>query len=162
MKFSVADNLILKEYKNSQYSKNGVIQYKRVFENASKKVEEFDIRPNDYNLLAGNLSGGNQQKIILAREVGSNPKLLIAVQPTRGMDVGAIEYIHKRLLQLRDEGSAILLVSLELEEIMSLSDRIGVIHNGVIMDILDGKSATREKIGLLMAGSQIEAKEVEV
>lgn len=162
MKFSVADNLILKEYKDSHYSKNGVIQYKKVFENASKKVEEYDIRPTDYTLLAGNLSGGNQQKIILAREVGSNPKLLIAVQPTRGMDVGAIEYIHKKLLELRDGGSAILLVSLELEEIMSLSDRIGVIHNGVIMDVLDGKSATREKIGLLMAGSQIDAKEVEV
>ncbi|SNX53194.1 ABC transporter ATP-binding protein [Thermoanaerobacterium sp. RBIITD] len=162
MNFSVAENLVMKEYKNNEYSKNGIIQYKKVFKNADEKIKEFDIRPTDYTILAGNLSGGNQQKVILAREVGTNPKLLIAVQPTRGMDVGAIEYIHKRLLKLRDEGSGILLVSLELEEIMSLSDRIGVIHNGKLMDILDGKTATRERIGLLMAGSQFGAKEAEV
>lgn len=162
MKFSVAENLILKEYRNSEYSKNGIINYKNAFDNAKKMIDDFDIRPKDYTLLAGNLSGGNQQKVILAREVGVNPKLLIAAQPTRGMDVGAIEYIHKRLLKMRKEGSAILLVSLELEEIMSLSDRIAVIHNGEIMDILDGKTATRENIGLLMAGSQYDKAQAEV
>lgn len=154
--FSVAENLILKEYKNPAYAKRGVIQYKKVYENAEKKVKEFDVRPTDYMLKVGNLSGGNQQKVILAREVGYNPKLLIAAQPTRGMDVGAIEYIHRRLLELRDKGSAILLVSLELEEVMSLSDRIGVIHDGELMDILDGKTATREQIGMLMAGSHFD------
>lgn len=112
-------------------------------------------------LKARGLSGGNQQKVILAREVGYNPKLLIAVQPTRGMDVGAIEYIHKRLLELRDKGAAVFLISLELEEIMALSDRIGVIYNGQLMDILDGKTATREQIGMLMAGSRFDKTTLE-
>ncbi|MGB9678761.1 MAG: ABC transporter ATP-binding protein [Thermoanaerobacteraceae bacterium] len=155
--FSVAENLILREYNTPTYARSGVIQYKKVYENAKIKVQEFDIRPTDYMLKARGLSGGNQQKVILAREVGYNPKFLIAAQPTRGMDVGAIEYIHKRLLEMRDKGSAVLLVSLELEEIMSLSDRIGVIHNGEIMDILDGTTATREQIGMLMAGSRYDS-----
>ncbi|HHW56871.1 MAG TPA: ABC transporter ATP-binding protein [Clostridia bacterium] len=159
--FTVAENLILREYKDSTYSRYGVIQYKKVYENAEKKVKEFDIRPPEYMLKARNLSGGNQQKVILAREVGYNPKLLIAVQPTRGMDVGAIEYIHKRILELRDKGAAILLVSLELEEIMSLSDRIGVIYKGQLMDILDGKTAAKEQIGLLMAGSRFDKTTLE-
>ncbi|MFV9566891.1 ABC transporter ATP-binding protein [Thermoanaerobacter mathranii] len=159
--FTIAENLILREYKDSGYSRHGVIQYKKVYENAERKVKEFDIRPPEYMLKARGLSGGNQQKVILAREVGYNPKLLIAVQPTRGMDVGAIEYIHKRILELRDRGAAVFLISLELEEIMSLSDRIGVIYNGQLMDILDGKTATREQIGMLMAGSRFDKTTLE-
>lgn len=159
--FTIAENLILREYKDPTYSRSGVIQYKKVYENAEKKVKEFDVRPPEYMLKARNLSGGNQQKVILAREVGYNPKLLIAVQPTRGMDVGAIEYIHRRILELRDKGAAIFLVSLELEEIMSLSDRIGVIYNGQLMDILDGKTAIREQIGMLMAGSRFDKTTLE-
>ncbi|MDP9750512.1 MULTISPECIES: ABC transporter ATP-binding protein [Thermoanaerobacter] len=159
--FTIAENLILREYKDSTYSRHGVIQYKKVYENAERKVKEFDIRPPEYMLKARGLSGGNQQKVILAREVGYNPKLLIAVQPTRGMDVGAIEYIHKRILELRDRGAAVFLISLELEEIMSLSDRIGVIYNGQLMDILDGKTATREQIGMLMAGSRFDKTTLE-
>ncbi|AAM23741.1 simple sugar transport system ATP-binding protein [Caldanaerobacter subterraneus subsp. tengcongensis MB4] len=159
--FTIAENLILREYKDPTYSRRGVIQYKKVYENAEKKVKEFDVRPPEYMLKARNLSGGNQQKVILAREVGYNPKLLIAVQPTRGMDVGAIEYIHRRILELRDKGAAIFLVSLELEEIMSLSDRIGVIYKGQLMDILDGKTATKEQIGLLMAGSRFDKTTLE-
>ncbi|MGB9780354.1 ABC transporter ATP-binding protein [Caldanaerobacter sp.] len=159
--FTIAENLILREYRYAPYSRKGVIQYKQVYENAAKKVKEFDVRPPEYMLKARNLSGGNQQKVILAREVGYNPKLLIAVQPTRGMDVGAIEYIHKRILELRDKGAAIFLVSLELEEIMSLSDKIGVIYKGQLMDILDGKTATREQIGLLMAGSRFDKTTLE-
>ncbi|MGH2332125.1 ABC transporter ATP-binding protein [Thermoanaerobacter mathranii] len=159
--FTIAENLILREYKDSAYSRHGVIQYKKVYENAERKVKEFDIRPPEYMLKARGLSGGNQQKVILAREVGYNPKLLIAVQPTRGMDVGAIEYIHKRILELRDRGAAVFLISLELEEIMSLSDRIGVIYNGQLMDILDGKTATREQIGMLMAGSRFDKTTLE-
>ncbi|MBE3591768.1 MAG: ABC transporter ATP-binding protein [Thermoanaerobacter sp.] len=159
--FTIAENLILREYKEPTYSRSGVIQYKKVYENAEKKVKEFDVRPPEYMLKARNLSGGNQQKVILAREVGYNPKLLIAVQPTRGMDVGAIEYIHRRILELRDKGAAIFLVSLELEEIMSLSDRIGVIYNGQLMDILDGKTAIREQIGMLMAGSRFDKTTLE-
>ncbi|ADH60271.1 ABC transporter related protein [Thermoanaerobacter mathranii subsp. mathranii str. A3] len=159
--FTIAENLILREYKDSAYSRHGVIQYKKVYENAERKVKEFDIRPPEYMLKARGLSGGNQQKVILAREVGYDPKLLIAVQPTRGMDVGAIEYIHKRILELRDRGAAVFLISLELEEIMSLSDRIGVIYNGQLMDILDGKTATREQIGMLMAGSRFDKTTLE-
>ncbi|WP_029688979.1 ABC transporter ATP-binding protein [Thermoanaerobacter sp. A7A] len=159
--FTIAENLILREYRDPTYSRYGVIQYKKVYENAERKVKEFDVRPPEYMLKARGLSGGNQQKVILAREVGYNPKLLIAVQPTRGMDVGAIEYIHKRILELRDKGAAVFLVSLELEEIMSLSDRIGVIYNGQLMDILDGKTATKEQIGMLMAGSRFDKTTLE-
>jgi len=112
------------------------------------------VRPPDFRLFAKNLSGGNQQKVILAREFSSSPDLLIAVQPTRGMDVGAIEYIHRKLIELRDSGKAILLVSLELDEILNLSDRIAVMYSGRIMDILESKNATKEEIGLMMIGKK--------
>jgi simple sugar transport system ATP-binding protein len=118
----VAENIVLKRYYKKPYSNGGFLNYKVIISEADRLIHEFDVRPPDYKLFAKNLSGGNQQKVILAREFSSSPDLLIAVQPTRGMDVGAIEYIHRKLIELRDSGKAILLVSLELDEILNLSD----------------------------------------
>lgn len=155
LNFTVAENMVLKRYYKLPYSKGGFLNYKAINSEADELIHLFDVRPPDYRLFAKNLSGGNQQKVILAREFSSNPDLLIAVQPTRGMDVGAIEFIHKKLIELRDNGKAVLLVSLELDEIMNLSDRIAVMFSGQIMDILDAKKATKEEIGLLMTGKKI-------
>ncbi|ADL42877.1 ABC transporter related [Caldicellulosiruptor obsidiansis OB47] len=154
LNFTVAENIVLKRYYKKPYSNRGFLNYKAIISEADKLIHEFDVRPPDYKLFAKNLSGGNQQKVILAREFSSSPDLLIAVQPTRGMDVGAIEYIHRKLIELRDSGKAILLVSLELDEILNLSDRIAVMYSGEIMDIIDSKNATREQIGLLMIGKK--------
>lgn len=154
LNFTVAENIVLKRYYKKPYSNRGFLNYKTIISEAGKLINEFDVRPPDYKLFAKNLSGGNQQKVILAREFSSSPDLLIAVQPTRGMDVGAIEYIHRKLIELRDSGKAILLVSLELDEILNLSDRIAVMYSGRIMDILDSKMATKEEIGLLMIGKK--------
>lgn len=154
LNFTVAENIVLKRYYKKPYSNRGFLNYKVITLEADKLIHEFDVRPPDYKLFAKNLSGGNQQKVILAREFSSSPDLLIAVQPTRGMDVGAIEYIHRKLIELRDSGKAILLVSLELDEILNLSDRIAVMYSGRIMDILDSKMATKEEIGLLMIGKK--------
>ena len=121
-------------------------------------IDEYDVRPADgANLLARSLSGGNQQKLIIGREVSLNPDLLIAVQPTRGLDVGAIEYVHKSLIRQRDAGKAILLISFELDEVMNVSDKIGVIYKGKIQDeFLQGEKNENE-IGLLMAGGRSES-----
>ncbi len=150
--FDLVENVILRDFHKSPYSKSGAINYRAARAYAERLIREFDVRPADADRKAGELSGGNQQKVILAREVSRDPRLLIAVQPTRGLDVGAIEGIHRQLLRLRDNGKGILLVSLELDEILSLSDRIAVIHDGRIVDIVDGNSATREQLGLLMTG----------
>ncbi|MBE3575897.1 MAG: ABC transporter ATP-binding protein [Firmicutes bacterium] len=154
LNFTVAENLILKDYNGPQIARRGRIDFRRVRERAQRLVGQYGVAPPNPSLLAGNLSGGNQQKVILAREMGLAPEFLIAAQPTRGLDVGAIEYIHKRLLELRDQGKAILLFSLELEEILSLSDEIAVIYKGQIMDIVPGDKATREGLGLLMLGAR--------
>ncbi len=150
--FTLTENAILRDFKRRPFSKGGILFHKSAKNYAERLINVFDVRPRDVNRHAGDLSGGNQQKVILAREVSREPQLLIAVQPTRGLDVGAIEGIHKQLLRLRDEGKAILLVSLELDEILSLSDRIGVIHNGEMVGIVPGETATREQLGLLMTG----------
>lgn len=126
-----------------------------VSRDVEEKIKEFDIRPADMQLLAQRLSGGNQQKIIVAREVSHAGSLIIADQPTRGVDIGAIELIHKTLVDARNAGKAVLLVSLELDEVMMLSDRIAVMHDGEIMKIFPGNQATREEIGLLMAGGRM-------
>ena len=116
-------------------------------------IEKYDIRSNKgVNSTVKDMSGGNQQKLIIAREIESNPELLIAVQPTRGVDVGAIENIHDQILKERSKNKAVILMSLELEEVLKLSDRIAVMHNGELMGILDAKDATEEKVGLMMAG----------
>ena len=119
---------------------------------AEGKIKRFEVRPPNPNLAARNFSGGNQQKIVVAREIERNPDLLLIGQPTRGVDIGAIEFIHKRIVELRDAGKAVLLVSVELDEILSLSDRIAVMFDGRIMGERDPKSTTTGELGLLMAG----------
>ncbi len=150
--FTVADNLVMNTYYLPPFSKGPVLQERTIYSTANQLIREFDIRTPGSLVTAGSLSGGNQQKVIVARELSRPIKLLIASQPTRGLDVGSIEYIHGRLIQKRDEGCAVLLVSTELDEIMGLSDRIAVMYRGKIVETLDAKDATKEKLGLLMAG----------
>ena len=128
---------------------------KKIYEYAQKLIDQFDIRSGEgVNTITRSMSGGNQQKAIIAREISKNPDILLAVQPTRGLDVGAIEYIHKELIKQRDNGAGILLVSLELDEVMNLSDRILVIYEGRIVAELDPKKTTIQELGLYMAGSR--------
>jgi len=153
--FTVAQNLVLGIHHRRPYVRHllvDVINLGPVREKAQRLLREFDIRPPDQENPAGNLSGGNQQKVIVAREFDQKPKLLIAAQPTRGIDVGSIEFIHQRLLQARDGGKAVLLVSADLEEILSLSDRIAVMYEGRIVGILEPEEATEERIGMMMTG----------
>jgi general nucleoside transport system ATP-binding protein len=149
--FSAAESAILGWQNDGGLGRSYHLNRNAVIDRCRKQMEEFDVRPADPLLRSGKFSGGNQQKIILAREMGSNPDLLIVGQPTRGVDIGAIEFIHKRLIQLRDQGKAILLVSVELDEIRSLSDRILVMFAGRVMGELDASADERE-CGLLMAG----------
>ncbi len=140
------------------FSKGVVLKHGIILSTANQLIQEFDIRTPSPLVTAGSLSGGNQQKVIVAREFSRPIKLLIASQPTRGLDVGSVEYIHNRILQKRDEGCAVLLVSSELDEIMQLSDRIAVMYRGKIIDILPAEKATKEGVGLLMAGIRPEAE----
>ena len=126
----------------------------KIYSHADELIREFDVRTPGAATSAGSLSGGNQQKVIIAREFSRPIQLLVASQPTRGLDVGSIEYIHDRIVKKRDDGCAVLLVSSELDEIMGLSDRIAVMFRGKIVDILPAERATKEKVGLLMAGVQ--------
>ncbi len=156
LSFSVAENSVIEKYRTAPFSKNGQLNFNEIFKFAKEQIKKFDIRPDNCERLpAKALSGGNQQKIILARELASNPDLLIAVQPTRGLDVGAIEYIHKCLVEQRDKGKAVLLISLELDEVMDVSDRIGVIYDGQIVAIIPQNEADENKLGLLMAGGGV-------
>lgn len=152
--FPIAENMVLQTYYQKPYSKNGVLNYKEIYTKAKSLIKEFDVRTPSESTLARALSGGNQQKAIIGREVDRNPDLLIAAQPTRGLDVGAIEFIHKRLIEQRDNGKAVLLISFELDEIMNVSDRIAVIYEGEIVAIVDPKQTTEQELGLLMAGSK--------
>ena len=156
--FSAAESAILGWHNDPELGQSYHLNSKAVIERCRKQMEEFDVRPANPLLKSSKFSGGNQQKLILAREIGSNPDLLIVGQPTRGVDIGAIEFIHKRLIQLRDMGKAILLVSVELDEIRSLSDRILVMFAGRVMGELDSTADERE-CGLLMAGVVKEAAE---
>jgi general nucleoside transport system ATP-binding protein len=149
--FTIAENLALHEYRKPPLGKLGWLYPGRMVAWARRLIKEFDVRGGGPNTLARALSGGNQQKVIIAREVDRDPRLLIAAQPTRGLDVGAIEFVHRRLVAERDEGRGILLVSLELEEILSLSDRILVIYNGQIVGEFP-PTATEEELGLAMIG----------
>jgi simple sugar transport system ATP-binding protein len=152
LNYSVADNLILGRQRTRLFSREGfVLRIKAILDWAKRLINEFDIRTPSMTTPARNLSGGNQQKIIVAREMASDPKVLLASQPTRGVDIGAIEFIHRRLVAERDEGAAILLVSAELEEVRSLSDRIAVMYEGKIVSIEPG-DASEERLGLLMTG----------
>lgn len=150
--FPVRDNLVLCTYYESPFARGFEIDEAHVEQEAEKLVEQFDIRTPSTMTKAGSLSGGNQQKVIVARELDREVKLLIVNQPTRGLDVGSIEFIHSRIVAARDQGVAVLLVSAELDEILSLSDRIAVMYKGRILETLDAKQATREQLGLLMAG----------
>ncbi len=153
--YTISENGVLNEYFKAPYSKNGILNYNKMNERAEELVKNHDIRsPHGISTKVRDMSGGNQQKLIIAREIGRNPELLIAVQPTRGVDVGAIENIHAQLLAERAKNKAVIVVSLELEEVMKLSDRIAVMYNGELIDIIDAKTATEEKIGLLMAGKK--------
>ena len=154
--YSLAYNLVLQRYFEPQFStKAGFLKKAEINKYAEKLIEQYDIRSGQgASTIARSMSGGNQQKAIIAREIDKNPNLLIAVQPTRGLDVGAIEYIHKQLIKQRDEGHAVLLVSLELEEVMSVSDRILVMYEGEIVGEFDPKKTTPEELGLYMAGAK--------
>jgi ABC-type uncharacterized transport system ATPase subunit len=155
--FPLTENLVLNTYYSKPFSKQMVLQKGAILSAADRLILEFDIRTPSPLVTAGSLSGGNQQKLIVAREFSRPIKLLIASQPTRGLDVGSVEYIHGRILQKRDEGCAVLLVSSELDEIMQLADRIAVMYRGKIIDILSASEATKEGVGLLMAGIYPEA-----
>ena len=149
---TVADNLVLNTYYLNPFASRVFIQEDAVLINAEKIIDNFDIRTPSPLIPVGSLSGGNQQKVIVGREFSRPINFLVASQPTRGLDVGSIEYIHNRLLEKRDDGCAILLVSTELDEVLELSDRIAVMFNGEIIAIVDAEGATKEQIGLLMAG----------
>jgi simple sugar transport system ATP-binding protein len=159
LNFNIADNLVLCTYYQSPFAKHGTIQNNNIISNAKTLIQRFDIRTPGPLMNASTLSGGNQQKVIVARELSRPIKLLIANQPTRGLDVGSIEYIHRRIVDMRDKGIGVLLVSAELDEIMALSDRIAIMYRGQIMDILPNRGVTKEKLGLLMAGIYPDKKE---
>ncbi len=154
--YTVADNLVLNTYYRPPFARGIVRDEQQVAEFAQRLVREFDIRTPSIYALASTLSGGNQQKMIVAREFSRPVALLIAAQPTRGIDVGAIEFIHQQIVRLRDEGAAVLLVSAELDEIMALSDRIAVMYRGQLIAEVPAEEATREQLGLLMAGVRSE------
>lgn len=153
--YNLGENLVLQSYFQPQFQRFGFLRYDNIFAYSEKLIEKFDIRSGQgAYTTARSMSGGNQQKAIVAREIDRDPDLLIAVQPTRGLDIGAIEYIHKQLVQQRDAGKAVLLVSLELDEVMNLSDRILVIYEGSIVADLNPKDITAQELGLYMAGSK--------
>ena len=150
--FKAHENLIFGYHDQEPFSKSAVLNSQEITEYSSKIMQEYDVRPNSPNLITSNFSGGNQQKIILSRELNENPKVLLVGQPTRGVDIGAIEFIHQRLIDMRDRGAAILLASVELDEILSLSDRIIVMFDGKIVGEKENKNVTDRELGLLMAG----------
>ena len=153
--YSIEENMVLQEYFTPRYQKSGFLLKDAIRENALKLIEKFDVRSGQGPITkTRSMSGGNQQKVIIAREIARDPDLLIAVQPTRGLDVGAIEFIHKQLVAERDKGSGVLLVSFELDEVMNLSDRILVMYEGEIVADLDPKEVTVQELGLYMAGSK--------
>ena len=154
--YSVADNLVLSSYYKRPFSSGLTMNEQAIAQHAEELVAQFDVRTPSVRTSGANLSGGNQQKMVVAREFGRPIRLLVAAQPTRGIDVGSIEFIHSQIVAKRDEGVAVLLVSYELDEIMALSDRIAVMFHGQISAILPRSQATREKIGLLMAGVSAE------
>lgn len=154
MAYSLAENMVLNKYYDRPYSSGFIMNLDKIYADGSKLAKEYDVRPPNVNAHARSLSGGNKQKVIVAREFSRPTKLLIAAQPTRGIDVGSIEFIHKQIVAQRDRGTAVLLVSAELDEVLSLADRVAVMFDGRIVKTLPIAQATRERIGLLMAGSE--------
>ncbi len=159
LSFPVASNLVLNTYYVKPFARFVILNQERILAEAEVRARRFDVRTPSVLTPVANLSGGNQQKVIVAREFSRPIRLLIASQPTRGLDVGSIEYIHRRIIEKRDEGTAVLLVSPELDEVMSLSDRIAVMYEGQIVDIMPAEKTTREEVGLLMAGVKGGGKE---
>lgn len=159
--FTVYENTILEKYRTPEYSKNGTIDRKRMRSFAEELIKAYDVRPEDCGpKLAGGLSGGNQQKIIIGREIAQDPKLLIAIQPTRGLDVGAIENVHRMLIEERDRGVAVLLISFELDEVMNVSDRIAVMYDGHIQQIFRHGTVDNRTLGRVMAGGTVDESEL--
>jgi len=153
LEYSLEENLILKKYYQKPFSNKGILDYEEIQKYGEIIIKDFDVRAGqEGKTQVRSMSGGNQQKLVVGREIDSNPDLLIAVQPTRGLDVGAIEYIHKRLIEQRDSGKAVLMVSLELDEVLGVSDRIAVINNGELIGIVDAKDTDEAEIGLMMTG----------
>ncbi len=159
LEMMISENIALQTYYKEPLSKKGILNYTNIIDYAKKLMQEFDVRAANEIVPASALSGGNQQKAIIAREIDRNPDLLIVSQPTRGLDVGAIEYIHKRLIQERDNGKAVLVVSFELDEILNVSDRIAVIHDGKIQGIVTPETTNKQELGVLMAGGELEKGE---
>ena len=160
--FSVYENTIMEKYRTEEFSPGGRINRKKMRSFAEELIKAYDVRPEDCGpRKAGALSGGNQQKIIIGREIAQEPKILIAIQPTRGLDVGAIENVHKMLISERDKGVAVLLISFELDEVMNVSDRIAVIYDGHIQQIFEHGTVDNRTLGRVMAGGEIEDTELE-
>ena len=158
--YSLENNMVLQRYWQPEFQKGGFIRADKVREYSDKLIAQYDVRSGQgSSTIVRSMSGGNQQKAIIAREIDRDPKLLIAVQPTRGLDVGAIEYIHKQIVAERDKGTAVLLVSLELDEVMNLSDRILVMYEGEVVGEFDPKTTTVQELGLYMAGARKQGKE---
>lgn len=155
MGFSIAKNLILKAFKFFPFCRYWLLKYNVINNHANEAIKNFDIRAETPAIKVSQLSGGNQQKVVLARELSGNPDLIIAMQPTRGLDVGATEYVQQKLLAERERGAAILYISTELEEVMAMSDRIAVMYEGKFVDILDATTTTVEQIGYLMTGGKV-------
>ena len=156
LEMTVAENIALQTYYQEPMSQMGVLNYGEINDHARDLIKEFDVRTVSEVVPAKALSGGNQQKAIIAREISRDPELLIVANPTRGLDVGAIEFIHKRIIEQRDNFKAVLLVSFELEEILNVSDRIAVLHDGEIVGIVNANETSEQELGLLMAGSSLE------
>lgn len=160
--FTLEENLVLQKFRDREFQSHGFIRFDKVRKYADRLIEEYDIRSGQGPVtIARSMSGGNQQKAIIARELDRNEPLIIAVQPTRGLDVGAIEHIHRQLVAERDDGKAVLLVSLELDEVLSLSDRILVMYEGEIVGELDPSETNPQELGLYMSGAKRQDKEVE-
>jgi simple sugar transport system ATP-binding protein len=158
LSYSIADNLVLNTYYLAPFARGVVLDEAKIRENADELVKRFDVRTPSSAVPVGNLSGGNKQKVIIARELSRPVKLVIAAQPTRGVDVGSIEFIHQTIVAERDRGAAVLVISAELDEIMSLADRIAVMYHGQEVAVLPAGQASREDLGLLMAGAMPEQR----
>lgn len=151
---SIAENLILKKVQDPPFSSHGRLNWQKIRKHAEDRIATFDVRPPLAHRATRALSGGNQQKVILAREIGEDNKIIVAAEPTRGLDIGSVDYIHRTLLKQRDNGKGVLLISTDLDEILNLSNRIAVLHRGEIPAVIERSKATREQIGLLMAGAK--------
>ncbi|MBR7189160.1 MAG: heme ABC transporter ATP-binding protein, partial [Clostridia bacterium] len=155
--YTLEDDIVLQRYFEPEFNNRGFLRRRNIRGYADRLIEQYDIRSGQGPItMARSMSGGNQQKAIIAREIDKDPSLLVAVQPTRGLDVGAIEYIHKQIVEQRNQGKAVLLVSLEMDEVLDVSDRILVMYEGEIVGELDPKKTNPEEIGLFMAGAKRE------